>query len=250
MPHKLEDIDAAMDTAALVFQSGGTTNLADTTLRNVLLGHNVENASTVYRIDYIAAHVVEDDCPRTILRPLKPLGLHLARASEAALLAERFRRGEIDSAEFTAETDRIRQLPSPYSRWITLLAAACAAATFSQTIGGDWGAILIVVVAASVGQYLRLTLPAWSVSPYAVLFLCALTSGFVAVAGLRLGLGKVPGATLLAAIIYLVPGVPLINGFIDLVSGRHFVVGVQRLLDATILCFIIAVAVAIADSAL
>jgi uncharacterized membrane protein YjjP (DUF1212 family) len=247
---RLEDIDAAMDTAALVFQSGGTTNLADTTFRNVLLRHNVESVSTVYRIDYIAARVVVDDNPRTILRPLEPLSLHLVRASEAALLAERIGRGEIDSTDLAVETERIRQLPSPYSRWITLLAAACAAAAFSKTIGGDWGAMLIVVVAAGAGQYLRLTLPAWNLSPYAVAFLCALTSGFVAVAGLRLGLSSVLGATLLSAVIYMVPGVPLINGFIDLVSGRHFVVGVQRLFDATILCFIIAVAVAIVDSAL
>jgi uncharacterized membrane protein YjjP (DUF1212 family) len=246
----VEGADQALATAALVFESGGSINLADTTLRNVLRGLDLGDVSIVYRMDFIAARVLVKDNPRTILQPLRPLRLHLVRASEVALLAERLCRREIDLTDFAAETERIRELPSPHSRWVTVLAAACAAAGFSQTIGGDWEALAIAAVAASAGQYLRSMLQASNLSSYTVTFLCALTSGFIAVGGLRLGLGRTAGATLFAAIIYVAPGVPLINGFIDMVSGRHLIVGVQRFIDATFLFFLITVAVAIADSML
>jgi uncharacterized membrane protein YjjP (DUF1212 family) len=108
----------------------------------------------------------------------------------------------------------------------------------------------VVFVAAAVGQFIRSLLQKRNFSRYAVTFFCALISGFIAVAGLRLGLSAVAGATLIGSIIYMVPGVPLINGFIEIASGAHFFVGLQRLLDATSLFFILTIAVGIANSAL
>jgi uncharacterized membrane protein YjjP (DUF1212 family) len=108
----------------------------------------------------------------------------------------------------------------------------------------------VVLVAAAVGQLVRALLQKRNFSRYAVTFICALISGFLAVAGLRLGLTAVAGATLIGSVVYMVPGVPLINGFVEIASGKHLFVGLQRLLDATSLFFILTVAVAIANSAL
>lgn len=246
----LEGADQALAMAAVVFQSGGSTDLADRTLRNVLRGHDVHDVSAVYRLDFIAARAVVDDEARTILQPLTPLRLHLVRASEAARLAERLGRGDIDGATFAAETERIRLLPSPHGRGIVVLAAACAGAACSQMLGAVPETLPIAGVAAGVGHYLRSLLQARNLSPYAVTFLCALASGIIAVTGLRLALGGTPGAALVAAVTYLVPGVPLINGFMDVVSRRYLMVGVQRILDATFLFFLITMAVAIANAAI
>jgi uncharacterized membrane protein YjjP (DUF1212 family) len=58
------------------------------------------------------------------------------------------------------------------------------------------------------------------------------------------------GATLIASVIYMVPGIPLINGFVEIASGKHLFIGTQRLLDATAVFFILTLAVAIANSVL
>jgi len=243
-------VSAALDLAALVLLSGGSALMADTTLKNVLKGYGEEGVSTVYRQDFIAASSVTNGQVWTMVRSLGPAGLHLVRASEAATLSERLAKGEVDTVEFVSQVERIQRLASPYHRWTTVLAAACAAAAFSRSTGGDWRGMAVVFVAAAVGQFIRSLLQKRNFSRYAVTFFCALISGFIAVAGLRLGLSAVAGATLIGSIIYMVPGVPLINGFIEIASGEHFFVGLQRLLDATSLFFILTIAVGIANSAL
>jgi len=243
-------VSAALDLASLVLQSGGSAVMADTTLKNVLKGHGEEGVSTVYRQDFIAASSVTDGQAWTLLRPLGPAGLHLVRASEARTLSERFAGGEVDTADFVSQVERIKQLASPHNRWTTTLAAACAAAAFSRSIGGDWGAMGVVLVAAAIGQSFRFLLQKRNHSRYVITFFCALISGFLVLAGLRLGLSGVPAATLIGSVIYMVPGVPLINGFIEIASGKYLFVGMQRLLDAASLFFILTVALAIADSAM
>jgi uncharacterized membrane protein YjjP (DUF1212 family) len=243
-------VTVALDLSSLVMQSGGSAVMADTTLKNVLKGYGEEGVSTVYRQDFIAASSVTNGRPWTMVRSLGPAGLHLVRASEAATLSERLAKREVNTVEFVSQIERIQRLASPYNRWTTILAAACAAAAFSRSTGGDWGGMGVVLVAAAAGQFVRSLLQKRNFSRYAVTFFCALISGFIAVAGLRLGLSSVAGATLIGSVIYMVPGVPLINGFIEIASGKHLFVGMQRLLDATSLFFILTIAVAIANSAL
>ena len=252
--HKSEDVTlavtAALDLASLVLQSGGSTPMADTTLKNVLKGYGEEGVSTVYRQDFIAASTVTNGQAWTVFHALGPPGLHLVRASEATVISERFARGEMDIAGFVSQVERVKQLASPHSRWTTRLAAACAAAAFSRSTGGDWVGMGVVLVAGAVGQFVRSLLQKRNVPRWAVTFFCALISGFVAVAGLRLGWSRVAGATLIGSVIYMVPGIPLINGFVDIASGKYLFLGVQRLFDASALFFIMTVAVAIANSAL
>jgi uncharacterized membrane protein YjjP (DUF1212 family) len=245
----MQAADVALDLASVVCQSGGSTNLSETVIRNVLKEKN-EEVAVVYRLDYLAASGVADGVPWTIVRPLGPAGLHLARASEAAILSERLRRGDIDLAGSAAEVERIKNLRSPHTRWTIVFAAACAGAAFSKMLNGDWGAFAIAFIGAGVGQFIRPLLQARKLSRYALTFVCALASGFLAVEGLRLGFSKYAAGTLIGSVIYMVPGVPLLNGFVEVTSGKHMVVGVQRLFDATTLFFILTVAVAIADSTL
>lgn len=243
-------VTAALDVASLVLQSGGSTVMADTALKNVFKGYGKEGVSAVYRQDFIAVGSITDGQAWTVIRPLGPAGLHLVRASEATTLSERFARGDVNAEDFMHQVDQIKKLASSYDRWTTTLAAACAAAAFSRTAAGDWGAMGVVLVAAAIGQFVRFLLQKRNLSRQAVTFFCALISGFIAVAGLRLGLSGVAGATLIGSVIYMVPGLPLINGFIEIASGKHLFVGTQRLLEATSLFFILTVAVAIAHSAL
>lgn len=237
----------ALDLGSVVCQSGGSANLAETVIQNVLQGNN-EGVSVVYRLDYLAASGVADGNHWIILHPLAAAGLHLARASEAAILSERLRRGDIDLAGAAGEVERIKKLPSPHTRWRIVLAAACAGAAFSKMLNGDWGGFVITFMGAGVGQFIRSLLQARKLSRYALTFVCAVASGFIAVGGLRLGFSKIAAATLVGSVIYMVPGVPLMNGFLEVTSGKHMVVGAQRLFDAITLFFILANGVAIADS--
>lgn len=243
------NLEADLDVAVLVLESGGSTKLAEKTLNN--LRKTDEPAEAVWRSDFVALSVTPEGLPRTtIVRSVGTLGLALFRASEAALLGERAARGDVDRNAIAGEVARIRNLASPYSRWITRLAVACAAAFFTQTAGGDYGALGIAFVAAAFGQFVR-TLPRLRKVPRTGnVLIAAMISALIGTAGLRLGLAHGTAATLLGSIIYLIPGLSLANGFVDLVSDGHMLVGFERLLHAGFTFLILTTALVVADALL
>jgi uncharacterized membrane protein YjjP (DUF1212 family) len=237
-----------LDVALLVMQNGGSTALADETFKNVLKGYGDVHPQAVWRIDGVAAS--SGTAEPMIERPVGAAGLHLDRASAAAELGMQIACGAVAPSAVPAEIQRIDALAPSYPQWLTPLIAALAGAFFAKSAGGDWGAFGIAFVAAGVGQALRVTLGARAVGRFPVTFLCALVSALIGTAGVRLDIAHAPSATLVASVIYMVPGLALINGFIDVMSTKQIIAGVERLLDAALIFTLLAIALAIADSAL
>ena len=127
-----------------------------------------------------------------------------------------------------------------------IVAAACTAAFFSQIPGGDWGAFGIAFVAAGVGQFLRSLLQARKLAVAPVTLVSGVLSACIACVGLWLGLSQIAPATLIASVIYMVPGLPLINGFVDMVSHKYLLVGLERIANAVFLFLVLAIAIALA----
>ena len=242
----MQQVERALDVALIVMQNGGSTVLADRTFQNVLKGYKQDGVSAAWRLDFVAASSSAEGRSSTVLRPVGPIGVNLVRASEAALLSERMARGEVDAAILGSEIERIQKLASPLNRWVMIVAAACTAAFFSQIPGGDWGAFGIAFVAAGIGQVLRSLLQARKFAVAPVTLVCGVLSACIACVGLRLGLSQIAPATLIASVIYMVPGLPLINGFVDLVSHKYLFVGLERIANAAFLFLLLAVAIALA----
>ncbi len=166
------------------------------------------------------------------------------------MLGERAARGELDADAIRSEIDRIRKLPAPYGRASIVLASACTAAFLTQTAAGDYGSMGVAFVAAGCGSFFRSLLQARRLGRYACTFAAAILSALIGTAGLRLGVTSSVAATLLGSIIYMVPGTALTNGFIDFVSDRHMLAGVERILNAAVVFLILALSLVIADALL
>ena len=236
-----------MDVALVVMQSGGSTVMAERTFFNVLKGYKLAGVSAVWRLDFVVATCLEGGSPSTVLRLVGDIGVNLSRASAAALLGERMARGEVTPVELVSEIERIRTLASPYNRWVMVAAAAATAACFSRIPGGDWGAFWIAFVAAGTGQLFRSWLQQTRTCGTAsVLLRSGILSACLAGIGVRQGWTLTLPATAIASVIYMVPGLPLINGFIDMVSNKHVFVGVERILRASFLFLVLAIAIAFA----
>ncbi len=239
-------MEMALEAALLAMQNGGSTVAADRSFTNILKGYHQEGVAAVWRLDFIATTNAVEGQSSTVVRPVGPIGVNLVRASEVAVLGERVAKGEVAIAALGAEVERIKQLPSPYNRWVMMVAAAFTAACFSQIPGGDWGSLGIAFVAAGVGQFLRPLLQARKLAVAPVTLLCGVLSAMIASVGLRLGFSQVAPAILIASVIYMVPGLPLINGFVDVVSHKYLVVGIERIMNAAFLFLILAIAIALA----
>lgn len=242
----MKPIELALEAALLVMRNGGSTVAADRSLTNILTGYKVNGVSTVWRLDFIAASINSDGQSSTVVRSVGPIGVNLVRAAEVATLSERVAKGQVEISSSDAEVARIKNLPAPYNRWVMIAAAACTGAFFSQIPGGDWGSLGIAFVAAGVGQFLRSLLQARKIAAAPVTLICSLLSAAIACVGLRQGISEIAPATLIASVIYLVPGLPLINGFMDVVSHKYLFVGIERIANAIFLFLVIAVAIALA----
>ena len=237
-------LEIALDAALLVMRNGGSTVAAERSFSAILKGLGEQAVASVWRLDFVAA----SNADRSIVRSVGPIGVNLTRASEVALLGEGVAQGTIPLSALEAEVERIRHLPTPYNRWTTVAIAAATGACFSQIPGGDWGSFAVAGAAAGAGQLLRGPLQARKLAAAPITLICGLVSALIAAAGLRFGFSKVESATLIASVIYIVPGLPLINGFIDMVSHRHLVVGFERMLNAAFLFLVLAIAIALAHT--
>lgn len=243
-------METLLEAASVVLENGGTGAMAERALTNLASALDHPGLTVVWRLDLLLATERDDGRPVTVLRPVRPVGLNLVRTSEVAALSERAVQEGIDLPSLQRALERIKALPFPYSRWVMALAAAGAGAAFARTMSGDTGAFLLCAFAAAVGQLVRGELTARGLTRSSTTFLCALLSGLIAAAGLRLGFSHTIPAVFMASIIYAVPGVLLINGFLDLLSERFLYSGLQRLAHAGFLFLILAIAVAVADSLL
>lgn len=242
----MQAVENALEVALLVMRNGGSTAAAERTFNSILAGFKTSGVTTIWRLDFVAATFPDGDRSSTLIRPVGTIGVNLSRASGAVALGEKIADGTIAPANLNAELERVRGLATPYGRWQSVLAAGAGSGALSQFAGGDWGSLWIAALAATVGQLLRSILLArrWPVA--SVTMACGLLSACLASVALRFGASQAMPVTLVASVVYLAPGLPLINGFVDMTSQRFLLVGFERMMNAVFLFLILVIAMAIA----
>lgn len=126
------------------------------------------------------------------------------------------------------------------SRWTVLLLASVANACFCRLFDGNLTSMCIVFVATLVGFFIRQELTRRKMNHLAVFVICAFVSTMIGVTDYLYFHGGTEDISLGTSMLYLVPGVPLINGVMDIVDG-HALDGVARLINAGLLIICIAV---------
>ena len=242
----MKPVETALDLALIVMQNGGSTSRADQTFQDILKGYKQDGIATVWRLDFVAACSVSEGGSATILRQIDSIGVNLVRTSEAVILGERVAKGEVHTSDIASEIQRIKSLSSPYNRWIIMTAAASTAGAFSQLGGGDWGALGIAGAAAAIGQFFRSQIQARQLPVASLTLICGVISACMAAVGLWLNLSQTTPITLISSVIYLAPGLPLINGFVDVRSYKYLYVGLERIANAVFLFLILSICIAFA----
>jgi uncharacterized membrane protein YjjP (DUF1212 family) len=116
-------------------------------------------------------------------------------------------------ARLAKETPRHR--PS-----LVALSVGVACAAFGRLLGVDWLAIGPVLLAATAGQYLRARLLARNVNVFLCTTLVSFLSATAAGVGARWAGTETFAAAMVASILFLVPGVPVVNAQSDILQGR------------------------------
>ena len=129
--------------------------------------------------------------------------------------------------------------------WQAWLLISMSNACFCALFGGDLFACLLVALDTAAGFYLRKFLIGRGLNHYVAITLAAAISIAIPALGIYLGCPTETGPTALAtSVLYLIPGVPLINGIIDIVEG-HTLSGTSRLIHGALIILSIASGMAI-----
>ena len=141
--------------------------------------------------------------------------------------------GRIDFATAKQRFDQI-VCSDRQNKTAVLLMVALANASFCRLFGGDAAAMAIVGIATLCGYFLKTVLIERGIDIRAVFIICALVSSILGATGILFPYGSTPYIAVATSVLYLVPGIPFLNSFSDLLH-RHYICAFSRFAHAVIL---------------
>lgn len=175
----------------------------------------------------------------TIVQHVDERGINFRMNTELCELAWEAYDEHLPLAEIESRYRAILAHPR-LNRWAVLLLASISSACFCRLFDGNLVSMAIVFVATLLGHVLRQTLSDRHYNPIGTLALCAFLSSMVGASDYLFFHGGTEDISLATSVLYLIPGVQLINGVMDLID-HHVLSGAIRLTNATILVFSIAI---------
>lgn len=144
----------------------------------------------------------------------------------------------VSVVQLQAELDRIQSIPPRYPTALRVAAAALACAAFAFLNNGGWQEAIAVALAVALGQWVRILLVRARVNEFLLVFVAAVVAllGYLGVVALMdlAGLEVVGhNAALTSAVLFLVPGFPLVTGAMDL-ARRDLHAGIARIVYASL----------------
>ena len=165
--------------------------------------------------------------------------VHLEILTLISHLSWKIADGEIEFNDSRLELEKIKK-KRHYSYWVIALAVGISCACLCIVAGGNWIDAVVVVCGASVGSIVRYLFVKNRFNPFLALIAASFVSSMIASMDTIWHLGKAPEMALATTVLYLVPGVPLINSVIDLLEG-YFSASIARSLFAASILTCIAV---------
>lgn len=242
-----EVIDLALKAGLLVHQSGGDTARTGNTIRRMARALGAERAETVISSLNIGVTVELAGERETAFRKAPHMGANFTLLSSVEQVVVGVESGRVGAAGAHTLLDDLHNRRHFYPRWLISITVGLSCGGFAALFGGDMAAIIDTTIGASLGMALRLWLHGRHYKP----FLFALASSFVAllVTGLLAKYGPTASATpefaRAASVLFLIPGVPLINGAADLFNA-NYLNGMVRITMGILFVIGIAVGVSLA----
>lgn len=183
----------------------------------------------------------DKDCSHSYstVNKIKAMGLNFAINSQLSTLSWEAYDQHLSLDELWKRYNAIIHKPRE-NKWLVLLLVACANASFCRLFQGDLPSMGIVFMATLAGFFIRTLLMERHWNHLGVFIISSFIASMIGSTGYMLGWGTTPSMALGTSVLYLVPGVPLINGIMDIIDG-HVLAGTSRLINAAnlIICITI-----------
>jgi len=141
-------------------------------------------------------------------------------------------------AQVSDELQRLKSLPH-YPRLVILGMVGLAGAAFCRIFGGGFVEMAVAFVATVVGLFVRQESVRIKFNPYICVYFAAFTASLIAGIAEHFHIGADPDKAFATSVLFLVPGVPLINSVTDLMDG-NIQNGIVRAVNGLMISFSIA----------
>ncbi len=240
--------DLALDVGTSLIASGAHSGRVHTNIKRLAekWKFSIQMNLTYNGILITVRDVSEPTKTVTRYRNTPPHSVHLAQLTEYSRMTWKVADGDLSFAETIEEVKRIKQNRN-YNHWIVAVAVGFSCACLCVLAGGSFLNGCIAFVAAFVGSVTRFHIVKWKFNPMISFVIASFVTSMIAGMDTLFSIGTSPEATLATAVLYLVPGVPLINSVIDLIEGYLTSAWNRALFGAFILlCIAVGMALSIA----
>lgn len=220
--------------SVVLFSSGATCIRMDRNLHRMAASQGMKVEFSILP-RHIHITVTELDGPSTFtsIVSIRNSPISFCKIATLSKLSWQMADGRIDFQEACKLLEIIDHTP-PTNPWMTLALVSAANAAFCRLFGGDAVAMLIVFMATATGFLLKRVLTSIQVDTRIVTILCALLSTLIAATDHLCSLGSTPDITIGTSVLYLVPGIPFINSFCDLLDC-HYLCAFGRFMHAVVI---------------
>lgn len=168
-----------------------------------------------------------------------PLGANFRLISDLSALSWQIHDHDISLKEAEVRYTHIMQGKN-FGFLSSLIFASIANATFCKLFSGDVGAQICVFMGTFAGFIVRYLLTKWNADIRAMYVIVSFVCSFVAYIGVHFGLTKTPEIAVGFSILYLIPGVQIINSLAD-VLHEYTLMAISRGVNMGIFLICIAV---------
>ncbi len=222
------------DYGAQLMASGATCIRLDKNVRRIAVAYGMDAEMTVMPrhihltvTDKISGEVV------TSISKVPDTGISFAQNTELSRLSWEIADHKMSYAEARKRYESI-SAGGGMSAWLLLLLVSLANASFCRLFGGDLYAMIVVGVATLAGYYMKMLLLSHKMDIRVVFMACAFVSSVIGATDMLFSIGTTPDVALGTSVLYLVPGIPFLNSFSDMLY-RHYLCAFARFADALIL---------------
>ena len=170
---------------------------------------------------------------------IKPMGLNFAINSALSTLSWEAYDEHLSLSELQRRYHEIVSKPRE-SKWLVLILVAFANASFCRLFQGDFISMGIVFLATLAGFFVRTELMGRHWNHLAIFIISSFIASMIGSTGYLMHWGDTPDMALGTSVLYLIPGVPLINAIMDIIDG-HVLAGTSRFINACLLIICIAI---------
>ena len=208
-----------LEYATTLMGAGVHTNRAVRNISRIAAAYGYSADMTIFQRNITMSLICKDDetLRRTSVRKL------IQQLSELSWLP-------VDNNVSIAEMEqafRSMVRTKRFSRWTDLLLVSVGNAAFCRLFNGDLWAMLTVFAATMLGFLAKQQLTRLKYNPLGVIILSAFTASMAAACAVLFQIGSTPQIALATSVLFLVPGVQMINSIMDLMHG-HILMGISR----------------------